>query len=119
MSDLHIERFHSGAGGQQQNKHPKNVRVTHIPSGVTVTVRGRNYQSNLRRARKMLDQAIADKAAAEQAGERKAARDAKVKQAQETIRTYHYPRNEVRDHRTGKRSTIKRIMEKGLLDELR
>jgi peptide chain release factor 1 len=118
-SDLKIERFHSGAGGQQQNKHPKNVRVTHLPTGTAVTVRGRNYQSNLRRARKMLDQSMRQHYADLQGAVRKAVRDDKVRNPQEVVRTYNYPRDEVVDHRTGKRSNIKRILHKGLLDDLK
>jgi protein subunit release factor A len=41
----------SGAGGQHRNKHQNCLRLTHIPSGITVTAAdGRDRPANLRRA---------------------------------------------------------------------
>lgn len=46
---LTLERFSAGKGGQNQNKHPKNVRAVYNAPGVpkmTVQVLGRHYHKN-------------------------------------------------------------------------
>ena len=63
-SDLRIETFRSGGpGGQHQNKTESGVRLTHVPSGITVTAREsrsqhRNRQIALARLRAALAEAL-------------------------------------------------------------
>ncbi len=47
-SDIRIEKFHSGGpGGQNVNKVETGVRITHVPSGITVTsTRERSQYAN-------------------------------------------------------------------------
>lgn len=113
-SDIKIERFNSGAGGQQQNKHPKNVRITHIPTGVVATIRGRNFHKNVAMAKKELINRLQQFKDNKIAANKKARRDQKIKE-HHVIRTYDFSSGIVKDHRTGRKASIRKIM-KGELD---
>ena len=105
------------AGGQHAQKNATGIRAVHLPSGITVVIRGRSRQESIRKALLELNirvrQGIHDKHAAV----RKARRDVAIHD-RTIIRSYHFPRGEVRDHRTGKRAPLKEVLEKGRLDLL-
>jgi protein subunit release factor A len=62
LAECRVETFRSGGpGGQHQNKTESGVRLTHLPSGITVTARDsrsqhRNRQIALRRLREALEE---------------------------------------------------------------
>jgi len=62
LAECRIETFRSGGpGGQHQNKTESGVRLTHLPSGITVTARDsrsqhRNRQIALVRLREALEE---------------------------------------------------------------
>jgi len=62
LAECRIETFRSGGpGGQHQNKTESGVRLTHLPSGITVTARDsrsqhRNRQIALARLREALEE---------------------------------------------------------------
>lgn len=116
-SDLRIERFSDGRGGQNQNKHPKNVRMTHVPTGIVATVRGRNYHKNVALAKKEIVLKLKEAAANKRAAEKKQKRDYAIHNT-EVIRTYNYKRGTVKDHRTGKVASLKEVLD-GKIDLLR
>lgn len=117
-NELKIERITgSGPGGQHRNKTASCVRVTHLPTGIQVTIDGRNQHANLRKAKKLIVQRIAEAKAEAVASARKARRDAAIKDGP-VIRTYDYKRKIVKDHRTGKTASLKEVMN-GYLDDLR
>jgi peptide chain release factor 1 len=107
-----------GPGGQHRNKTCSAVRATHIPTGVTAYVDGRDQHKNKRKAIKTLEKRIVQAKQAARAKEKKADRDYKIHNT-ETIRTYDYSRGIVKDHRTKKTASLKNILDKGKLDLLR
>ena len=65
QSDLRIERLRrTGPGGQRRNRKETGVRVTHVPTGVTVmATERRSQQMNLEIALERLGQRLARLAA--------------------------------------------------------
>ena len=116
-NEIKIERITGqGPGGQHRNKTASCVRLTHLPSGIQVTIDGRNQHANLRKARKILEQRVAEAKQAMVAKARKQRRDTAIKDGP-VIRTYDYKRKVVKDHRTGKTASLKEVMN-GYLDGL-
>jgi peptide chain release factor 1 len=112
--DLRIEPFCGGrhAGGQHMNKKATGCRITHLPTGIVVRQVGRSYDSNLKKALKELDRRLAEAKQQKQSDERKARRDHAIKN-EVTIRTYDFQTGLAHDHRTGKKATLKQVLEKG------
>jgi peptide chain release factor 1 len=103
--EIKIETMRSGgAGGQHVNKTESAVRMTHIPTGISVHCQDeKSQQKNRITARKILlarlyahYQAIID---AEQATIRKS--QVGSGDRSEKIRTYNYPQSRITDHRIG------------------
>jgi len=116
--EIKIERITgSGPGGQHRNKTASCVRVTHLATGIQVTIDGRNQHHNLRQAKKLLAKRLVEAKEATAAEERKARRDHAIKNGA-VIRTYDYKRKIVKDHRSGKTAPLKDVLN-GYLDDLR
>jgi peptide chain release factor 1 len=101
--DLRIDTFRaSGAGGQHINKTDSAIRITHLPTGLVVECQDERSQHK-NRARAMsilatrLNDAVVQKAQAEQAAERKSLVGSGDRS--ERIRTYNYPQGRMSDHR--------------------
>lgn len=107
-----------GKGGQHRNKTDSCVRATHVATGISVTIDGRNQHANKRKAVKILRERLREAAAERDAEKRKQRRDAKIKD-RTIVRTYDYGTGLVTDHRTGKRAAIKQVVGKGRLELLR
>ena len=118
--DLKIEtmRGSTKAGGQHLNKTDSCVRITHIPTGVVVTINGRDQHSNKREALKELEKRLKELKRAERAKSKKARRDKAIKEGK-TIRTYNYKSGTVKNHLNGKKASIKDVVEKGRIDLLK
>ena len=122
-NDLKIDVFRSsGHGGQSVNTTDSAVRITHIPTGIVVSMQDEKSQhKNKDKALKILKARIYEKQLQEQMAAASAERKAQVGSGDrsERIRTYNYPQNRITDHRIG--LTLYRlteIMEGGLLDEI-
>ena len=114
--DLRFEYMRGqGAGGQHKNKTSSCVRVTHLPTGIQVTIDGRHQGRNKKKALRVLEDRLRDQKEEKKAEKKKSRRD-RVIHERKIIRTYDYSRGLVTDHRTKKTATIKQIMEKGRLD---
>jgi len=105
-NDLKIDSLKSsGPGGQHVNKRETAVRVTHQPTGLTVTCQtSRSQQRNRELALELLLVKLE-----QLAQEKHQAKARQIKQAQigsgkraEKIRTYHFSQNRITDHRIKK-----------------
>ncbi|KAI0249267.1 hypothetical protein BJV78DRAFT_1276258 [Lactifluus subvellereus] len=129
LEDVRVEVMRArGAGGQHVNKTESAVRLTHLPTGITVSMQDeRSQHQNKRRAFQVLRARLMDLNLMREQAERRATRKSLVRTADrsEKIRTYNYPQNRVTDHRLGKGNMVscEAIMEGGglemLIDELR
>ncbi len=101
--DLRIDVYRAqGAGGQHVNKTESAVRITHLPTGVVVTMQDEKSQhKNKDRAMKILRSRLYEAQWQKQMSERAANRKSQVGSGDrsERIRTYNYPQGRVTDHR--------------------
>ncbi|EHD4939756.1 peptide chain release factor 1 [Listeria monocytogenes] len=120
--DIRTDTFAStGAGGQSVNTTMSAVRLTHIPTGIVVSMQDERSQlKNKDKAMKVLRARVYDKFEREAREEYDAKRKSAVGTGDrsERIRTYNYPQNRVTDHRIGLTiQKLDQIME-GKLDEI-
>ncbi|CAM9126356.1 unnamed protein product, partial [Discosporangium mesarthrocarpum] len=102
-SELRFETFRaSGAGGQHVNTTESAVRVTHIPTGITVSIQDeRSQHMNRSKALKILRSRVYEQKREQHALELSAVRSSAIGRGgrAERIRTYNFPQNRVTDHR--------------------
>jgi peptide chain release factor 1 len=105
QNDLRIDVYRSsGPGGQSVNTTDSAVRITHIPTGVTVAMQNEKSQLQNREAgMRVLRARLLRLALEEQAAKDSAVRGAQIRTVDrsEKVRTYNFPDNRVADHRSG------------------
>jgi len=121
-NDLTFETHRSsGAGGQHINKTDSAVRITHIPTGISVNCQeGRSQIQNRELALKIITARVYDELQRRADAEKGAERRSKIGTGDrsEKIRTYNYPQNRVTDHRIGfTLQQLDRVME-GKMDDI-
>ena len=122
-NDLRIEVFRAGGhGGQCVNTTDSAVRITHIPTGISVSMQDEKSQhKNKDKALKILKARIYEAELEAQMEQNAEARKSQVGSGDrsERIRTYNYPQNRLSDHRISLTLySLEEIMLNGELDQV-
>ncbi len=122
MNDLRIDVYRSsGPGGQSVNTTDSAVRITHLPTGIVVSMQNEKSQlQNKDAALRVLRARLIAEARAQREAEASEKRLSQVRSMDrsERIRTYNFPENRIADHRTGfKAYNLDHVLE-GNLDDV-
>jgi peptide chain release factor 1 len=118
--DVRLETLRaSSAGGQHANTTDSSVRITHIPTGITLLQAGRSQHQNRAKAFQILRAKLYDLQRSKADSERSESRKAQVGSGDrsERIRTYNFPQGRLTDHRINLTLyKLDRVMEGDLQD---
>ena len=121
-NELKVDVYRStGPGGQSVNTTDSAVRITHLPTGLVVSMQDEKSQiQNRAKALRVLRARLYELERARQQAEQESARRSQIGSGEraEKIRTYNFPENRVTDHRV--KVTLHRLdaVLDGDLDEL-
>jgi peptide chain release factor 1 len=122
LNDINIDVYRSsGPGGQSVNTTDSAVRITHLPTGIVVSMQDEKSQlQNRERGMRVLRARIYERAQAEQDAKVSATRKAQLGSGDraEKVRTYNFPDNRVTDHRVKVTVPLREQVLQGDLDAL-
>ena len=101
-----------GPGGQHRNKTQSCVVLTHVPTGTTVKVDGRNQHLNRRQAYRVLEERLQASISKVHEAERSRNRREQVGSGErgDKIRTYRVQDGQVIDHRTNAKTSLREVL---------
>ncbi len=120
--DIRIDTMRAGgAGGQHVNTTDSAVRITHLPTGITVVSSEKSQHQNRRLAMQVLRSRVYELEREKVAGERAEARKLQVGTGDRSqrVRTYNFPQGRVTDHRINMTlHKLDQVMQGDGLDEM-
>lgn len=119
-ADTTIEWFSgTGAVGQHRNKHQNSCRLTHTPTGITVTAQCRKRTQSYAQALEQLTERVQLLHTAQYSASTAhlRAQQTGTGMRSDKIRTYRFQDDVVKDHQTGRSAKLSKVM-KGRFDLL-
>ena len=121
-ADLRVDFFRaSGPGGQKVNRTSSAVRLTHLPTGLVVSIQDETSQhKNRAKAMRVLRSRIYDHVETRRQEKEQSLRRGQIGSGDRSqrIRTYNFPQNRVTDHRIQENFNLDKVVKEGALEAL-
>ena len=121
-ADLRVDFFRaSGPGGQKVNRTSSAVRLTHLPTGLVVSIQDETSQhKNRAKAMRVLRSRIYDHVESQRQEKEQSLRRGQIGSGDRSqrIRTYNFPQNRVTDHRIKENFNLEKVVKEGALEKM-